>query len=51
MSIAIVSTQLTGFNYPYLALIIPFDINHLFADTKVVTDIATQYVFDQSAEL
>ena len=40
MSIAIVSTQLNGFNYWYLTLIFLFNINHLFADSKVVTSIA-----------
>ena len=39
-SIAIVSTQLNGFNYCYLTLIILFDINHLIADSEVVTSIA-----------
>ena len=36
-SIAIVSTQLNGFNYCYLTLIIQFNINHLFAHSEVVT--------------
>ena len=39
-SIAIDSTQLTGFNYCYLTLIIQFNNNHLFADSEVVTSIA-----------
>ena len=38
--IAIVYTQLNGFNYCYLTLIIPFENNHLFADREVVTSIA-----------
>ena len=37
---AIVSTQLNGFNNYYLTLIILFNINHLFANTEVVTGIA-----------
>ena len=39
-NIAIVSTQLNGFNYCYLALIIQFNVNHLFTDKKVITSIA-----------
>ena len=39
-NIAIVSTQLNGFNYCYLTLIILFNINHLFAHIKVVSSIA-----------
>ena len=39
-SIAIVSTQLNGFNYCYLTLIILFNTNYLFTDSKVVTSIA-----------
>ena len=39
-SIAIISTQLNGFKYCYLTLIILFNINHLFAQSKVVTSIA-----------
>ena len=35
--IAIVSTKLHGFNYCYLTLIILFNIDHLFALSKVVT--------------
>ena len=42
-SIVIVSTQLNGFNYCYQALIILFNINHLSADSKVVTSIAIQH--------
>ena len=38
-SIDIVSTQLNGFNYCYLTLIILFIINHLFADSEVITNI------------
>ena len=38
--IAIVPTQLNGLNYCYLTLIILFNINHLFADSEVVTTIA-----------
>ena len=38
-SIAIVSTQLNGFHYCNQTLIILFDINHLFADSDVVTRI------------
>ena len=37
--IAIVSTQLDGFKYCYLTLIIQFIIYHLFADSEVVTTI------------
>ena len=37
---AIVFTQLNGFNYCYLALIILFNINDLFADSEMVTRIA-----------
>ena len=40
MSNAFVSTQLNGFSYCYLTLIISFMINHLFADSKVITSIA-----------
>ena len=40
MSIAIVSTQLNSYNYYYQTLIILFNINHLFTDSKVVTSIA-----------
>ena len=40
MSIAIVSTQLNGFNYCYLTLILLLNINQLFADNEVVTSIA-----------
>ena len=39
-SIAIVSTHLNGFKYCYLTLIIPLNINHLFAHIEVVTSIA-----------
>ena len=39
-SIVIVSTQLNGFNYCYLTVIILFNINDLFADSEVVTNIA-----------
>ena len=39
-SFAIVSTQLNGFSYCYITLIIQFNIDHLFADSKVVTSIA-----------
>ena len=39
-SITIVSLQLNHFNYCYLALIILFNINHLFADNDVVISIA-----------
>ena len=38
--IAIVSTELDGLNYCYQALIILFNIDHLFADSEVVTSIA-----------
>ena len=38
-SIAIVSTQLNGFNYYYVTLIILFDISHLFAHSEAVTSI------------
>ena len=37
ISIAIVVTQLNGFNHWCLALIILFTINHLFANSEVVT--------------
>ena len=33
-------TKLNGFNYGYLTLIIPFNINHFFAVSEVVTSIA-----------
>ena len=36
-SIAIISTQVNGFNYCYLTLLILFNINHLFADSEEVT--------------
>ena len=39
-SIDIVFTQLSGFNYCYLTLIILFGTNHLFADREVVINIA-----------
>ena len=39
-NITIVSTQLNGFNYCYLTLIILFNINYLFADNEVITSIA-----------
>ena len=39
-NIAIVSTKLNGFNYCSLTPIILFNINHLFADSEVVTSIA-----------
>ena len=39
-SIAFVSIQLNGFNYSYLPLVILFNINHLFAQSEVVTSIA-----------
>ena len=39
-SIAIVSTQLNGFNHCYQTLIILFHINYLFTDSEVVTSIA-----------
>ena len=39
-SIAIVSAQLSCFNYCHLTLIILFNNNHLFAHSKVVTSIA-----------
>ena len=40
MSIAIVSSQLNGFNYSYLTLIILLIINYLFEDGEVVSSIA-----------
>ena len=40
ISVAIVSTQLNGFNYYNLTLTILFDINHLFAHSEVDTSIA-----------
>ena len=40
MSIAIISTQLNAFNSYYLALVIIFNITHLFVDNEVVTNIA-----------
>ena len=43
MRIAIVSVQLTGFNFCYLMLIVLFYINHLIADSEVVTSIAIQH--------
>ena len=39
-SIAVVSEQLNGFIYCYLKLLILFNINHLFAHSKVFTNIA-----------
>ena len=39
-SVGIISTQLNGFNYSYLTLIILFNINHLFAHSEVVPGIA-----------
>ena len=42
-STAIVSTHLDGFKYCYLTPIILFNINHWFADNKVVTSIAIQH--------
>ena len=39
-SINIVSTQLKGFNYCNLTLIIQFNINYLFADSEVLTSMA-----------
>ena len=39
-SVAIVSTQLNGFNYCYLRLIILFDINHSFADSEAIESVA-----------
>ena len=36
-SIAIVSTQLNGFNYCYLTVICLFNIDNLFPHTKMVT--------------
>ena len=44
--IVIVSTQLNGFNYCYLALIIVFNINHLFVDSEVVTSITNTILFN-----
>ena len=38
--IAIVSMQLNGINYCYLARTVLFDINHLFAESEVFTSIA-----------
>ena len=38
--IAIVFTQLNGFNNWYTILIIQFNINHLFAHSKMVPSIA-----------
>ena len=37
ISIAIVSTQLNGFNYCYQTLLILFNINNLFVDSEVIT--------------
>ena len=39
-SITIISTQLNGFNYCNLTLIILFNINHLFEHNEVITNIA-----------
>ena len=39
-SIAVVFTQLNGFNYCNLTLIIQFKINNLFIQSEVVTSIA-----------
>ena len=38
-SVAIVSTQLNGFNYCYLTLIILFHIDNLFAHSEVIISI------------
>ena len=38
-NIAIVSIQLTGFNYCYLTQIILFNINPLFADSELIISI------------
>ena len=43
INIAMISTQLNGFNYCYLTLIIIFNINHLFADSEVVLSIDIQH--------
>ena len=40
----IVFTQLNSFNYCYLSLIILFNIDHLFADSEVVTSIAIKHL-------
>ena len=45
LSITIVCTQLNGFKYFYLTLIILFNINHLFAHTDVVSSIANTNSF------
>ena len=45
-SIAIVSTLLNCFNYYCLALIILFNINTLFEDCKVVTNITLIILFN-----
>ena len=42
-SITIVSTQLNGFNYCYLRLVILFNINYLLTDGEVVTNIAIEH--------
>ena len=39
-SIVIVCTQLTGFKYCYQTLIILLNINHLFANSEVISSIA-----------
>ena len=38
-AIAIIFTQLDGFNYCYRTLIILYNINHLFAHSEVITSI------------
>ena len=40
LSNAVVCTQLIGFKYCYLTLIILFNINHLFAHSEVVSSVA-----------
>ena len=39
IGILIVSVKLNGFNYRYLTLIMPYNINHLFADCELVASI------------
>ena len=40
ISYAVVSININGFNYCYQTLLILFTVNHLFADSEVVTSIA-----------
>ena len=43
INIDIVSSQSNGYNYCHLELIIQYNINHLFAESEVITSIAISY--------